>query len=92
MKFGNPKQKMYTKLLKKALIKHSEMKMPETEAEIGANQITLTLIKAGDSLDVKTVNATAKWVIKQKTRYEDGELVYIPGEGVTDTLSGETFS
>lgn len=91
MKLGNPKQKMYTNGLKKALMKQSENKMSEQEAEIGAIEITKALLKAGDSLDLKTIQSTAKWVVAQKTRYDAGELVYVPGEQVTDTVTGEKY-
>lgn len=92
MKLGNPKQKMYTDGLKKTLIKQSKNTMSEQEAEIGAIEITKTLLKAGDSLDLKTIQSTAKWVVAQKTRFDDGELVYVPGEQITDTITGEKYT
>lgn len=91
MKMGNPRQKMYTNALSKALVKLSEGAIPETEALIAAQGVTKTLLKAGDSLNLKTVNTTAKFIVKQKTRYENGELVYIHGEGVVDQVSREHF-
>lgn len=89
MRIGSKRQNLYTNSLKKAMIKHSEGKMPENEAAVGAREITKLLIREGDSLDLKTVHTTAKWVVRQHTRVEDGELVYIPGVGVQDNTSGE---
>lgn len=91
MKMGNPKQRLYTNALTQALIKLSDGVIPEQEARLAAQGVTKTLLHAGDSLSLKTVNTTAKFIVKQKTRYEDGELVYVPGEGVIDQVSGEQY-
>lgn len=91
MKYGNPKQKLYTQALTKALLKESDGVIPENEARLAAQGVTQTLLKSGDSLNLQTVRETARYIMQQKTRYEDGELVYVPGEGVIDQVSGEQY-
>jgi len=91
MKLGSKRQKMYTHALAKAIVQKSKKVIPEVEAEQAAIAVTKTLIKSGDSLDLRTVNDTARFIVKQKTRYENGELVYIPGEGVVDKEDGTLY-
>lgn len=91
MKLGSKRQKMYTQSLAKAIVQKSEKVIPEVEADQAAIAVTKTLIKSGDSLDLRTVNDTARFIVKQKTRYENGELVYIPGEGVVDKEDGTLY-
>jgi len=81
-------KRFFTKALTKAIVKQSGGVIPEQEASLTSAGIAHMLVKEGQTLNLKTVNQTAKYVVKQKTRYENGELVYVPGEGVTDTTTG----
>lgn len=81
--------KIYVKALADAIVRQSGGVIPRNEADIVSVGIAQTLAKNGQTPALNTVNQMAKTIIQQKTRYENGELIYVPGEGVTDTKTGE---
>lgn len=78
----------YANALTSALVKQSGGVIPKEEAQKVSIGIAKTLSKNGQTAPLNSVPHMAKNIIHQKTRYEDGELVYVPGEGVTDTTTG----
>lgn len=89
MKRKNSYNKMYAKSLTNAIVKQSEGVIPQNEAQIASIGIAQTLARNGQTPALNSVNQMAKTIIQQKTRYENGELIYVPGEGVTDTKTGQ---
>lgn len=83
--------KVYANALANAIIKQSGGVIPKNEANIVAIGIAKTLVKNGQPAALNTVTKVAKNIIEQKTRYEDGELIYVPGQGVTDTVTGSFY-
>lgn len=74
MKHGNGKEKLYIQELKKQLVKQSDGTINEIEAAIAAKEVTKVLLKSGDSLDVKTVRQTARWIVDKKKKVDNGTL------------------
>lgn len=74
MKHGNGKEKVYIRELQKQLVKQSNGAINEQEAAIAAKEVTKVLIKAGDSLNLKSIRQTARWIVDQKQKVDNGTL------------------
>lgn len=74
MKHGNGKEKVYIRELQKQLVKQSDGAINEQEAAIAAKEVTKVLIKAGDSLNLKSIRQTARWIVEQKQKVDKGTL------------------
>ena len=90
MRNNKMKEKLFKKELAKAMIKRSESKIPQEEADLAAAEVSKVLQKAGQDLNMKKIPELAKWIIEQKMKFEDGQLKYDDGV-VYDTESNKIY-
>lgn len=91
MKKGNPKAKMYQQRLATQMVKVSNGAIDKASAMIAAKGITEMLIASGDSLDLKRINQMAEWVVEQKLKVDNGDLVQMDDGSVYNVETGEVY-
>lgn len=91
MKSNKKFQELYVSKLAKELVGYGEDVISKENAEIAAVEVTKVLVKAGNPLDLKNTKTMAKWIIEQKMRVDEGELVYDVDGTVTDVKTGKVY-
>lgn len=91
MKSNKKFKALYVSKLAKELVGYGEDVISKENAEIAAVEVTKVLVKAGNPLDLKNTKTMAKWIIEQKMRVDEGELVYDVDGTVTDVKTGEVY-